>query len=77
MGGQGVFTVFERAMGRQSRYRARSIIQVPNDAVVRVTTNTICGLDLHLYEVLGPLLNEGDILGHEPMGIVETVRWRL
>jgi threonine dehydrogenase-like Zn-dependent dehydrogenase len=46
-------------------------IQEPSDAVVRITTTAICGSDLHLYEVLGALMGEGDILGHEPMGIVE------
>jgi len=48
-------------------------IQEPTDAVIRVTTTAICGSDLHLYEVLGPFMNEGDILGHEPMGVVEAV----
>jgi threonine dehydrogenase-like Zn-dependent dehydrogenase len=49
------------------------IIQAPTDAIVRVTTTAICGSDLHLYEVLGPFLEPGDILGHEAMGIVEEV----
>jgi threonine dehydrogenase-like Zn-dependent dehydrogenase len=48
-------------------------IQEPTDAIVRVTSSGICGSDLHLYEVLGPFLDAGDILGHEPMGIVEEV----
>jgi threonine dehydrogenase-like Zn-dependent dehydrogenase len=48
-------------------------IQEPTDIVVRMTTTAICGSDLHLYEVLGPFIGEGDILGHEPMGIVEEV----
>src|SRR5215207_7249810 len=48
-------------------------IQEPNDAVVHITTTAICGSDLHLYEVLGPFMGEGDILGHEPMGVVEEV----
>ena len=48
-------------------------IEHPTDAIVRVTTTGICGSDLHLYEVLGPFMGEGDILGHEPMGIVEEV----
>jgi len=48
-------------------------IQEATDAIVRITTTAICGSDLHLYEVLGPFLREGDILGHEPMGIVEEV----
>ena len=48
-------------------------IEQPTDAIVRVTSSGICGSDLHLYEVLGPFLSEGDVLGHEPMGIVEEV----
>ena len=48
-------------------------IEEPTDAIVRITTTNICGSDLHLYEVLGPFLDEGDILGHEPMGVVEEV----
>ena len=48
-------------------------IEQPTDAIVRITSTAICGSDLHLYEVLGPFLDEGDILGHEPMGIVEEV----
>ena len=48
-------------------------IQEPTDAIVRVTSTGICGSDLHLYEVMGPFMGEGDILGHEPMGIVEEV----
>lgn len=45
----------------------------PTDVIVRVTSSGICGSDLHLYELLGPFIGEGDILGHEPMGIVEEV----
>jgi threonine dehydrogenase-like Zn-dependent dehydrogenase len=48
-------------------------IQEPTDAIVRITTTNICGSDLHLYETLGAFMGEGDILGHEPMGIVEEV----
>jgi len=43
-------------------------IEQPTDAIVRVTSSGLCGSDLHLYEVLGPFIGEGDILGHEPMG---------
>jgi len=45
----------------------------PTDAIVRITSTAICGSDLHLYELFGPFLDRGDILGHEPMGIVEAV----
>jgi threonine dehydrogenase-like Zn-dependent dehydrogenase len=48
-------------------------IEQPTDAIIRVTSSGICGSDLHLYEVLGPFMTEGDILGHEPMGVVEEV----
>jgi threonine dehydrogenase-like Zn-dependent dehydrogenase len=48
-------------------------IEQPTDAVIRITTTNICGSDLHLYEVLGPFMGKGDVLGHEPMGIVEEV----
>ncbi|WP_329332540.1 glutathione-dependent formaldehyde dehydrogenase [Streptomyces sp. NBC_00663] len=48
-------------------------IQEPTDAVIRITSSGLCGSDLHLYEVLTPFMTPGDILGHEPMGIVEEV----
>jgi len=48
-------------------------IKEPTDVVIRVTSTAICGSDLHLYEVFGPFLEKGDILGHETMGIVEEV----
>jgi threonine dehydrogenase-like Zn-dependent dehydrogenase len=48
-------------------------IEEPTDVVVRVTSTGICGSDLHLYELMGLYLDAGDILGHEPMGIVEEV----
>ncbi|NUT95977.1 MAG: glutathione-dependent formaldehyde dehydrogenase [Saccharothrix sp.] len=49
------------------------ILKEPTDVVVRVTSTGICGSDLHLYEVMGPFIDEGDILGHEAMGVVEEV----
>src|SRR6476469_243367 len=48
-------------------------IENPTDAIIRVTSSGICGSDLHLYEVLGAYIDPGDILGHEPMGVVEEV----
>ncbi|CAL9640767.1 zinc-dependent alcohol dehydrogenase [Streptomyces griseomycini] len=48
-------------------------IEEPTDVVIRVTSTGLCGSDLHLYEVLTPFMTPGDILGHEPMGIVEEV----
>lgn len=48
-------------------------IEQPTDAIIEITSTNICGSDLHLYEVLGAFMNEGDILGHEPMGVVTEV----
>ncbi|WP_328504020.1 alcohol dehydrogenase catalytic domain-containing protein [Streptomyces sp. NBC_00457] len=48
-------------------------IEKPDDIIVRVTSSGICGSDLHLYELFGPYLDPGDILGHEAMGVVEEV----
>jgi threonine dehydrogenase-like Zn-dependent dehydrogenase len=48
-------------------------IEEPTDAIIRVTSSGLCGSDLHLYEVLSPFMEPGDILGHEPMGVVEEV----
>jgi threonine dehydrogenase-like Zn-dependent dehydrogenase len=43
------------------------------DAIVRMTSTCICGSDLHLVDGFIPFMKPGDILGHEPMGIVEQV----
>ena len=48
-------------------------IRDPDDIIVRITSTGLCGSDLHLYTVLAPFLDAGDVLGHEPMGIVEEV----
>ena len=48
-------------------------IEAPTDAIVQITSTAICGSDLHLYELLGPFIDRGDILGHEPMGVVVAV----
>jgi threonine dehydrogenase-like Zn-dependent dehydrogenase len=48
-------------------------IENPGDAIIRITSTCICGSDLHLYDGFMPTMEPGDILGHEPMGIVEEV----
>jgi threonine dehydrogenase-like Zn-dependent dehydrogenase len=48
-------------------------IEQATDAIIKVTSSGICGSDLHLYEVLGAFIDPGDVLGHEPMGIVQEV----
>lgn len=49
------------------------VIQEPTDAIIKITSTAICGSDLHLYEVMAPFMEKGDILGHEPMGIVQEI----
>jgi len=49
------------------------VIEKPTDVVIRVTSAAICGSDLHLFNIMGPFLDKGDVLGHETMGIVEQV----
>lgn len=46
-------------------------IQEPTDIIIRVTSTAICGSDLHLYDGFMLTMEKGDVLGHEPMGIVE------
>ncbi len=48
-------------------------IEESTDAIIRVTTTGLCGSDLHLYDPLTPFMTPGDIVGHEPMGVVEEV----
>jgi len=48
-------------------------IKEPTDAIIKITSTAICGSDLHLYGVLGPYLKKGDVLGHEPLGVVQEV----
>ena len=45
----------------------------PHDAIIRVTRTAICGSDLHLFDGFIPTMEQGDILGHEFMGIVEEI----
>ncbi|RBY89300.1 zinc-dependent alcohol dehydrogenase [Blastococcus sp. TF02A-30] len=49
------------------------VIQEPTDVIVEITSSGICGSDLHLIEVMAPFMSVGDVMGHEPMGIVREV----
>lgn len=48
-------------------------IEEPSDAIIKITSTGLCGSDLHLYETLAPFMEAGDVVGHEPMGVVEEV----
>ncbi|HEY3706104.1 MAG TPA: zinc-dependent alcohol dehydrogenase [Terracidiphilus sp.] len=45
----------------------------PHDAILKITRTAICGSDLHLFDGFIPTMEQGDILGHEFMGVVEEV----
>jgi len=45
----------------------------PTDVIVEITSSGICGSDLHLIEVMAPFMSVGDVMGHEPMGVVREV----
>ena len=49
------------------------VIQEPTDVIIKVTSTCICGSDLHLYEVMAPVMEKDDILGHEPIGVVQEI----
>jgi alcohol dehydrogenase len=53
--------------------KACPTIQYPGDAIVRITTSTICGTDLHILKGDLPAVTDGRILGHEGIGLVEQV----
>ena len=49
------------------------VIKDPRDAIVKITSTAICGSDLHLFDGYMKSMEDGDILGHEPMGEVVEV----
>jgi alcohol dehydrogenase len=53
--------------------RPRPVIRESSDAIVRITTSTICGTDLHILKGDVPTVTDGRILGHEGIGVVEEV----
>lgn len=53
--------------------KPRPAIEAPADAIVRISTSTICGTDLHILKGDLPAVTDGRILGHEGIGVVEQV----
>lgn len=49
------------------------VLEQPTDAIIEITSTGLCGSDLHLYDPLTPFMTKGDIIGHEPMGLVQAV----
>jgi threonine dehydrogenase-like Zn-dependent dehydrogenase len=52
-------------------------IETDTDVILRITSTAICGSDLHLLDGYMPTMKSGDVLGHEPMGIVVEVGARV
>ncbi len=48
-------------------------IQHAEDAIVKITTTTICGTDLHILKGDLPAVTDGRILGHEGIGVIEKI----
>jgi alcohol dehydrogenase len=65
--------VFHGPGKRSWESRPRPEVQETTDAVVRITTSTICGTDLHILKGDVPSVTDGRILGHEGVGVVEAV----
>lgn len=53
--------------------RPKPAIQLPTDAIVKITKTTICGTDLHILKGDVPTCKPGTILGHEGVGVVDAV----
>jgi D-arabinose 1-dehydrogenase-like Zn-dependent alcohol dehydrogenase len=61
-----------RGAGKPSwELNPRPALRSASDAIVRITTSTICGTDLHILKGDLPSVTEGRILGHEGIGVVE------
>ena len=60
-----------RPSGRTGGHGPDPVIQEPTDVIIEITSSGICGSDLHLIEVMAPFMTVGDVMGHEPMGIVQ------
>lgn len=65
--------VFHGANARQWQEKPRPSVERPTDAVVRMTHTTICGTDLHILKGDVPTCEPGRTLGHEGVGIVESI----
>lgn len=65
--------VYEGPGRRAWTVKPKAILRDPGDAIVRITTSTICGTDLHIMKGDVPSVTPGRILGHEGVGVIEAV----
>jgi alcohol dehydrogenase len=60
--------------GRKSwEAKPKPVVKEPTDAIVRITTSTICGTDLHILKGDVPTVTDGRVIGHEGVGVIEAV----
>ena len=52
---------------------ADPVLHEPTDAIIRLTASAICGTDLHFVRGSISGMRKGTILGHEGVGVVETL----
>ena len=65
--------VFHGAGRRAWEEKPRPLVREATDAVVRITTSTICGTDLHILKGDVPTVTDGRVLGHEGVGVIEDL----
>src|SRR5690349_455316 len=65
--------VYRGPGNRALEQKPKPVIQAPTDAVLKMVKTTICGTDLHIMKGDVPEVEQGRILGHEGVGVVESV----
>jgi alcohol dehydrogenase len=65
--------VYQGPAGKALEVRPKPKIMVPSDAIVKMTKTTICGTDLHILKGDVPSCQPGRILGHEGVGVIDSV----
>ena len=61
-----------RGKGRIALEERRKPTPRAGEAVIRITTTTICGTDVHIVRGEYPV-RDGLILGHEPVGVIDAL----
>jgi alcohol dehydrogenase len=58
---------------KRIEYRPKPELKAPSDAIVKMTKTTICGTDLHILKGDVPTCAPGRILGHEGIGVIDSL----
>jgi alcohol dehydrogenase len=65
--------IFNGPSSKSLEDRPKPVIGMPTDAIVKVTKTTICGTDLHILKGDVPTCKPGTTLGHEGVGVIDSV----